>query len=105
MDTPINPKNYASFDAYMKALKDAKEFEKKTKLVDGVFSRSETEDDVWSGLKEIGFEYYEDELCGREFCERHEMCLSTILDDIESSANDCIFSGLLVDRDRIFPRS
>ena len=67
---PINPKDYASFDDYLKALKDAKEFEEKTKLVDDVFSRSETEDNVWSGLKELGFKYHhEDELCGREFCE------------------------------------
>ena len=29
MDTPINPKDYASFDDYLKALKDAKEFEEK----------------------------------------------------------------------------
>ena len=32
------------------------------------------------------------------------MCLSTILEDIESSANDYVFSGLLADHDRIFPR-
>ena len=50
-------------------LKNSKRREEKTRLVDDVFSRSETEDDVWGGLKELGFEYHEDELCGREFCE------------------------------------
>jgi hypothetical protein len=100
----LNPKDYPDFESYTRALRIKKEFEEKSKLVDMAITNSKTDSEFQKNMEELGFTYHEDEFCGREFCSEHEMCLSILLDEIESSINERVFLGLLSDENLILPR-
>ena len=80
----LNPKDYPDFESYTRALRMIKEFDEKSGLVSGVFEYSDTDSELQENMEELGFGHY-NELCGRKFCVEHEICLSVILDEIESS--------------------
>ncbi len=103
----LNPRDYKSFEDYLQALKEHEAFGERIGQVSDILNQGKSEVEEREEMKKIWFEWHDDEgeeLCGREFCARHDACLSIILDEIEYSANDILFEWMLLDDHKILEK-
>ena len=103
----LNPRDYPSFEEYMEALKVSEAFSEKVGQVSDALSQGKNETEEREEMKKLWFEWHDDEyeeLCGREFCNRHDACMAIILDEIEYSANSVLFGWMLLDDHKILTK-
>ncbi len=103
----LNPRDYASFEDYLEALRVSEAFGERVEQVSDVLSQDKSVEEEREEMKKLWFDWHddgEDELCGREFCTRHDACLSIILDEIEYSANSILFEDMLLDEHKLLEK-
>lgn len=61
MQKELNPKDYATYEEYLAALKAREKFQRETAAVDQVFHEAENDEDLKEGMEALGFTYYDDE--------------------------------------------
>jgi len=104
MSTPINPKDFPSYEAYLDALKRHEAFQKRSEDVSGVVKNSKTDEAYQKGMEFLGFTCHEDEFCDRSYCQKNEICLWVALESFQSECNEYFFDGLLSSNDLIFTK-
>ena len=100
----LNPRDYISYEDYLKALKEHEAFDERVGQVSDILSQGKSVEEEREEMKKLWFEWHDDEyeeLCGREFCTRHDACMAIILDEIEYSANSVLFELMLLDEHKI----
>ena len=103
----LNPRDYKSFEDYLQALKEHDAFDKRIEQVGDILNQGKSEIEEKEEMKKLWFEWYDyedEELCGREFYARHDVCLAIILDEIEFSVNDILFDWMLLDEHKILAK-
>ncbi len=102
-----NPRDYKSYEDYLQAIKEHEAFGKRVEQVSNVLSQGKSEVEEREEMKKLWFEWHDDEyeeLCGRDFCTRHDACMAIILDEIEYSANSTLFWWMLLDEHLILKK-
>lgn len=104
MFNPIDPKDFSSYEEYLKALKRHEQFQKMSEDVSEVVKHAKTDDEYQKGMEALGFTCHEDELCDRSYCQENEICLWVALESFQFECNKYFFEDLLSSHDLIFTK-
>ena len=96
-----DPKKFASFQDYERAVKMHEEFVSMSEEVSGLLARTKTEEEFNQEMEKLGYTCHEDEYCENEWCQKNEECLAIALEAFQDSSDEFFFWKMLPEKEKV----